>query len=906
MTNNQTLQRTILMLFCWLCASSTGLLLSGAPVSGQVTRVVERQTSFADLSTTDAAGNLLVTSDLLTNASSDVPFPFSQNNDLLASEPGVSPRVNDSEANLAGAGPYTFSFLTPVEITRIDVYSAWRDGRAGQNLEISLSTDGVNFVSLIDYDERSAGDEVVLSSITDAAGVPLGSGVIAIRFAPAVGEMNGDGAVFREIDVIGTAEPGEDFYISTQAQFDALRQANLGPGTNVFFERGKVFNGMFAPNAVGAPGDPVTISAFGTGDKPVIENNGVSYPHPTRASRTISAGVFLFNAEYVHVNNLEITNNNGGNQEEDLFGIYVLAEDTGRYHNEIYIEDNYVHNVNGQVAGKGRGGIHVHGYSPTSSNTATYNDLRIVNNVVNQIGGVGIATDVDDLVNAHDFPGDSRENAITNLYVAHNWVGNTGRNSYILRDCDYGLCEYNTSANSSRYSSGHSFFNFRTIGMVFQYNEAYGNTGPSGQSDRGGFDADYNSKGTIIQYNYSHSNNWFCGIMKRRNADVTVRYNLSVNEEQGAYFYGFNNDTDLVDLKIYNNTHYYDRSESPDIFVLNRTPRETTINNDIFCAVGSGSAGGSANSGPNNTYNTNVYFNITPPNSESNPFFEDPLFVSPGAEPYNVDMQFGRDVLAGYMLAANSPYINSGVAISNNGGLDFWGNPVANGATDLGAGEFNAEAEVSPGATVLTGDLFAEQSEVTVGATPTTPSLSGDDAVTSMSQSFQVDSDFDLKTIFLDYEYDGASNPANILINVEIFEVSNVGASSVVFGGSSFLTITGLSMPVLAGGEDAAIVLDSAVTLPANTGSEGYVLRISGGGNPGFEWRRTGGSGSVYAFGQAYEDGVEKNDGERDWILALSETDISVTVETLLGDVNLDGVVNFLDISPFIGLLCSQ
>ena len=698
-----------------------------------------------------------------------------------------------------------------------------------------------------------------------------------------------------------------DFFITTQAQFDALRQATFAPGDNVLFMRGRVFNGMFAPTAVGASGNPITISAFGTGDRPVIQNNGVIHPHPTRANRTISAGVFLFNAEYVHVNNLEITNNNGGDQEQDdLFGIYVLAEDTGRYHNEIYIEDNYVHNVNGAVAGKGRGGIHVHGYSPTSSNTATYNDLRIVNNVLDQIGGVGIATDVDDLVNAHDFPGDSRENAITNLYVAHNWVGNTGRNSYILRDCDYGLCEYNTSANSSRYSSGHSFFNFRTIGMVFQYNEAYGNTGPSGESDRGGFDADYNSKGTIIQYNYSHSNNWFCGIMKRRNADVTIRYNLSVNEEQGAYFYGFNNDTDLVDLKIYNNTHYYDRSESPDILVLNRTPRETTFNNEIFCAVGSGSMGGRANSGPNNTYNTNVYFNITPPNSESNAFLEDPLFVSPGAEPYNVDMQFGRDVLAGYMLSANSPYINSGVAISDNGGLDFWGNPVLDGATDIGAGEFSTEAEVSPGATVLAGNLFPEPSGASVvAATPTASGLTGDDAVTSVSQSFQVDSDFDLKTIFLDYEYDPASSPEDILINVEIFEVADVGASNVVLGGASLLTITGLSMPELPGGEDAAIVLDSAVTLPATTGAEGYILRITGGGNPGFEWRRTGGSGSVYAFGQAYEDGIEKFDGERDWILALSETDITAT-EPLLGDVDLNGVVDFFDISPFIAILSSD
>ena len=135
--------------------------------------------------------------------------------------------------------------------------------------------------------------------------------------------------------------------------------------------------------------------------------------------------------------------------------------------------------------------------------------------------------------------------------------------------------------------------------------------------------------------------------------------------------------------------------------------------------------------------------------------------------------------------------------------------------------------------------------------------------------------------------------------------MADVGASNVVLGGSSFLTITGLSMPVLAGGEDAAIVLDSAVTLPANTGAAGYVLRISGGGNPGFEWRRTGGSGSVYANGQAYEDGIEKSGGERDWVLALSETDISAPEEILLGDVDMNGVVEFRDIPPFISLLVS-
>ena len=166
---------------------------------------VERQTSFADLSTTDAAGNLLVTGDLLTTATPDVAFPANQNNDLLASAPDVAPSVNDSEGNQAGAGPYTYTFASLAEITQIDVYSAWRDARAGQNLAISLSTDGVNFEPLLSYNVDSTGNEVVLTTITRANGDPIGTDIMAIRFTPGTG-INGSGGVFRELDVIGTSD----------------------------------------------------------------------------------------------------------------------------------------------------------------------------------------------------------------------------------------------------------------------------------------------------------------------------------------------------------------------------------------------------------------------------------------------------------------------------------------------------------------------------------------------------------------------------------------------------------------------------------------------------------------------------------------------------------------------------
>jgi len=488
----------------------------------------------------------------------------------------------------------------------------------------------------------------------------------------------------------------EDFFISTQADFDRYRQATFAPGDRILFERRQTFEGMFAPTVVGTSAQPIRISTFGTGTSPRINNNGVIHPHPTRSGATVSAGVFLYNPDYVTVSNLEITNNNGGDQDdESLFGILVLSEDTGRRHQQIIIDDNYVHDVNGDVAGKGRGGIHVIGRSPEGpeSSSSSYNDVRIINNVVEDVGGVGIATDQPDVERAQEFTGTGvRPNAITNLYVARNSVKNSGRNSYIIRDSEDPLIEYNLSANSSLYDKGHSFFNFNTIGAVFQYNEAYGNTGPADESDRGGFDADFNAIDTTYQYNYSHSNNYFAGTMKKENKDVTFRYNISVNERFGAYFYGFENNTELTDLKIYNNTHYFDATiDSPVLIVRDRTPHESTFNNNIFYSEDGGTPGADTDDGVNVTFDTNVYFQWTPPSSERNALTENPRFMSPGDEPFDVDMEFGRDALNGYRLADNSPYSNSGVEVSNNGGQDFWGTPLS--GNSVGAGQFSGNQD---------------------------------------------------------------------------------------------------------------------------------------------------------------------------------------------------------------------
>jgi hypothetical protein len=43
--------------------------------------------------------------------------------------------------------------------------------------------------------------------------------------------------------------------------------------------------------------------------------------------------------------------------------------------------------------------------------------------------------------------------------------------------------------------------------------------------------------------------------------------------------------------------------------------------------------------------------------------------------------------LSGYELQPASPAIDAGTTVENNGGRDFWGNPLYNGTPDIGAYE---------------------------------------------------------------------------------------------------------------------------------------------------------------------------------------------------------------------------
>ena len=460
-----------------------------------------------------------------------------------------------------------------------------------------------------------------------------------------------------------------DYHVNSQADFDKLKGASFSAGDNILFHKGKRFEGMFAPKGKGEKGAPIRIKTIGEGEKPRIDAMGKD-----------KSGVFLQDPSFWEISGLEITNTDGSdNDQGDLFGIHVVANQNEGTFEHIYISDCYIHHVNGMVSGKRRGGIHVHLKKLKQS---IFHDLRITNNRIENVGGVGIGNTSS--ASSVTFTKDGYETAYlwTDVYVADNFVDTTGRNNIIARCSKDAIYERNTLANSSRRDTGHSIFCFKTDGIKIQYNEAYGNAGRGGK-DRGGFDADFTCVNTFIQYNYSHDNLWFCGIMKRPNRHVVIRYNLSVNDRQGIYFYGFDSEIDASDIHIYNNTHVVAKDFKVRVFPEGRTPINSTFENNIFYFEGRG-LWGRKKSGPGVKFRNNLYVGIEPHPDDVAPITGDPRFDAVAKAPQNIDL-IAMKKLFGYKLSPGSVGIGAGIKIKGNGGITLDKDEIASPKPNLGA-----------------------------------------------------------------------------------------------------------------------------------------------------------------------------------------------------------------------------
>ncbi|MDQ0877868.1 hypothetical protein QFZ77_006527 [Paenibacillus sp. V4I3] len=479
---------------------------------------------------------------------------------------------------------------------------------------------------------------------------------------------------------------------STSVAWKSLSKINatvFNPGDIILFKTGGIWNGQLSPKGSGVGGSPIVIDMYGTGSKPVINGGGLN----------TTGTVYLVNQEYWEINNLEITNDDNfsvNNTTDVRMGIYykIDANISGNNHvfNHIYIQNCYIHDVDGNENGSAAGaGISGEIIGPSTASLAKFNDIRIVNNTFVKVDR--LATQPVKL-NIFTCPGTDtcfrdgvRNNNqwSTNVYVAYNTMSDMGGDGILMRETKDAIVEHNllnsfgTRALYTTAVAGIWLWNANHT--VFQFNEVTG--GPASNQDGMAFDFDYYGIDNVYQYNYSHDNPMGSLLIMGNNQHDVFRYNISQND---GYFIKWMPASEITASYIYNNIYYYDAAKFK---ISNETTMKSGLSfyNNIFYNYNvSVKTNWGSTSFRNSTFSNNLFYEKGGVHSNKEPsdsfkVTSDPKFVNPGSG------GTGINTLDGYKLQAGSPALNKGKVVADNGGKDFFGNNLYNGLPDIGAFE---------------------------------------------------------------------------------------------------------------------------------------------------------------------------------------------------------------------------
>lgn len=356
------------------------------------------------------------------------------------------------------------------------------------------------------------------------------------------------------------------------ATLSAVNRLTLRPGDNVLLEAGSVFAGQYLRiTNSGTKDAPIVIGSYGEGDLPRIdtEGNGIWYQDygqpldsPTHVYKDyVSSSVLLYDAEYVTVQDLEITNRGteipgeiySAPHKMNRTGVAVVAKDRG-VRSGITLRNLFIHDVNGNVYDKhmNNGGIYATALKPTeeaASGVARYRDFLVEGCFVYRTSRWGIA--VGYTYQHEKFQGvELAEETFLkygheNMVIRDNYVKESGGDGitamYALRPLvehnmtDSVACEINDriyrEPENRAGKVAAAIWPWKCKDALFRYNEA---VDTRLNQDGMAYDAD-SGDGTVYEYNYSRANEGGCVMFCLREAvHNTFRHNVSYNDLGGT------------------------------------------------------------------------------------------------------------------------------------------------------------------------------------------------------------------------------------------------------------------------------------------------------------------------------------------------------------------------------------
>lgn len=449
---------------------------------------------------------------------------------------------------------------------------------------------------------------------------------------------------------------------SSSSPWQTLANVNsttFAAGDQILFQDGGSWTGTLHPLGSGASGSPIVVSNYGSGSAPIIAGAGAA------------EAVFLDSQQYVTIQNLEITNTT---TTAAVRSGVLVQNDTSGILNGITVQNNNIHDVLGfwntsigQPSNDAGIGFNLN----DSFTTNGWDGVTISGNTLTNVDAAGIYVGSVGGVN-HDI-------VTSNLVIQNNTMTNAGGNDIVCLYCNAPVVQNNVATASGYRYSGAGFWMAINNGGVWQNNDI------SDQwrnfVDGQAFDIDHDNNGVVLQYNYTHNNPFgfmeFCCSNSFGATNSTVRYNISQND--GGLNTNFGTLSGVKSsgtTQIYNNTVYMGPGDNGTVTGGNSSGSNLLFDNNIIDDQGTGGYSGSG------VWSNNLFYGNHPSSEPSDPHkvTSNPMFVSPGG---------GGSTLASaaaYELQPGSPAIGAGAVISNNGGKDYFGNPVSStSAPNIGA-----------------------------------------------------------------------------------------------------------------------------------------------------------------------------------------------------------------------------
>lgn len=563
--------------------------------------------------------------------------------------------------------------------------------------------------------------------------VVAGSGVTSIQFGIYhnwSGTLLVDNFLVEEIAV----EELPDYYISSSGGDDSnegtigspwktlekISLVNLKPGNTVNFKSGDRFDGHFVINGSGTKQEPITITSYGDGEKPIITGEAGE-----AAGGDYQEAILVENQDNILFDGLEVNNerlnNRTGVDETDAYGIFIHNSGTRILRNFTFRNMTFrnVYAPKPILQGEGENsfnGLEVAAVrffvekNTVAGQEKNIQDVLMENCYFTDLQRLGVhikhgggAAGV----------GDEKSNRNMNLVFRNNEFHYTGGTCILPTNTFNCLIEDNlfnhpgSDVDPRMPNRGSSVWTWRCYNTIIQRNQCISTRG---YLDSHGIHIDHENHNTFVQYNYMEDcEGGFVEILGG-NVNAVYRFNISVNDgwrnnpnwKNSNHTIWINQNAAgnkihyCEDSYIYNNTVFMDQSYTTAIDV---NAKNTFIFNNIFYAGGNASLGGKQvavnNNGTDLFLSNNLYYG-TVANSfkelDAKPVNDDPKFNNVGGDAWNA-----------YQLHENSPAIDAGVVkqgppvpgagegifinIPEYPTHDFFGNPIdlSSGTPNIGA-----------------------------------------------------------------------------------------------------------------------------------------------------------------------------------------------------------------------------